>query len=302
MILITNKKCVICNKKKPSFGLEGKQSTHCSDCRTNIMTDTKHKKCIKCNVKRASFGLDGESPDYCVDCRNINMININIKKCIKCNVKSPSFGIEGDKMTHCGDCKTSEMINIKHAKCKTEKCNTQANLKYDGHCAYCYGNLFPDCPLVRNFKTKERLVVDFIREEYPDYTWKFDTIIENACSRRRPDIYLDLGFQVIIIEVDEDQHKKYENICENKRLMELSQDIGHRPMVFIRFNPDKYLDENDKNVPSCFSITQKTGALKVNNNKKWNERLNTLKNKVDYWVNNETEKTVELVPLYYDKN
>jgi hypothetical protein len=67
-------------------------------------------------------------------------------------------------------------------------------------------------------------------------------------------------------------------------------------------NPDKYTDENDKSIPSCFSITKNTGALKVNNEKKWNERLNTLKNKIDYWVNTETEKTVELIPLYYDKN
>ena len=25
--------------------------------------------------------------------------------------------------------------------------------------------------------------------------------------------------------------------------MELSQDVHHRPIVFIRFNPDKYVDE-----------------------------------------------------------
>ena len=28
--------------------------------------------------------------------------------------------------------------------------------------------------------------------------------------------------------------------CENKRIMEISQDLGHRPIVFIRFNPDEY--------------------------------------------------------------
>jgi hypothetical protein len=44
------------------------------------------------------------------------------------------------------------------------------------------------------------------------------------------------------IEIDENQHVAYDCSCENKRIMELSQDVGHRPIVFIRFNPDGYKD------------------------------------------------------------
>lgn len=46
-----------------------------------------------------------------------------------------------------------------------------------------------------------------------------------CCSKRRPDILIDLETHLIIIEVDENQHKGYS--CENKRIMEISQDLGH---------------------------------------------------------------------------
>ncbi len=338
MIDVSHKKCFKCNKKRPSFGLEGDKPTHCSDCRTDIMIDVSHKKCIKCNIKNPSFGLEGEKATHCRDCKTDVMIDVCHKKCIKCNIKNPNFGLEPGKATHCSDCmennmydvinkkcikcnittasfglengirthcrscKEDNMQNLVNKKCKTELCETRENPSYEGYCAYCYGNLFPDSPTIKNYKTKERLVVDYIRTEYPDYTWKFDKIIDNACSKRRPDIFLDLGYQVIIIEVDENQHSDYDCSCENKRLMELSQDIGHRPLIFIRFNPDKYFNKNNKKITSCFSIPKKTGILKVNNNKKWNERLNNLKNQIDYWNKNKTDKTVEIIQLYYDEN
>jgi hypothetical protein len=84
-------------------------------------------------------------------------------------------------------------------------------------------------------------------------------------------------------------------------MMTLSQDVDHRPIVFIRFNPDKYINEENKSVPSCFSITKATGALKVNIQKNWNNRLKTLKEHIDYWIEKETNKTIELVQLYYDE-
>jgi hypothetical protein len=65
-------------------------------------------------------------------------------------------------------------------------------------------------------------------------------------------------------------------------------------------NPDKYLDKNNKNIPSCFSISKETGLVKINIKKNWNERLNSLKESVDYWLENETEKTIEIIQLYYD--
>ena len=38
--------------------------------------------------------------------------------------------------------------------------------------------------------------------------------------------------------------------------MELSQDVGYRPIIFIRFNPDNY-KTNLKNITSCWGLNKK---------------------------------------------
>jgi hypothetical protein len=129
-----------------------------------------------------------------------------------------------------------------------------------------------------------------------------DKRIQDGCSRKRPDLLLDLGYQVIIVEVDENQHESYDCSCENKRLMLLSQDVGHRPMVFIRFNPDEY-DTKDGKVTSCWT-NNKLGVctVKKSKEKEWYQRLEALKDQIEYWINpeNKTEKTIEIVQLFYD--
>jgi hypothetical protein len=163
--------------------------------------------------------------------------------------------------------------------------------------------LFPDKPVARNYKTKERSVNDFIESEFPDFTWIKDKRIEGGCSRRRPDMFLDMGFQVLMIEVDEHQHTDYNCSCENKRKMQLSKDIGERPMVIIRFNPDEYFClATQEKINSCW--TRNThGLIHVDHNyqKQWNQRLERLREQVEYWTQeaNVTNKTVEEVHLFY---
>ena len=85
--------------------------------------------------------------------------------------------------------------------------------------------------------------------------------------------------------------------------MEISQDLGHRPVIFIRFNPDDYYDKDGRKVKSCFYITKDTGMIKIVKKKEWFERLECLSSQVQYWNNpiNKTDKTVEIIQLYYDE-
>jgi Holliday junction resolvasome RuvABC endonuclease subunit len=84
--------------------------------------------------------------------------------------------------------------------------------------------------------------------------------------------------------------------------MELSQDLGHRPIVFIRFNPDAF-KKNNVLISSCWSYNQH-GACKIKKSKEkeWEERLATLQEHINYWINpeNVTEKTIETIQLFYD--
>ena len=143
---------------------------------------------------------------------------------------------------------------------------------------------------------------EFVKTIFPNFDWIGDKKIVDGCSKRRPDLLLDLGYQIIIVEIDENQHIDYDCSCENKRIMELSQDLSHRPIIFIRFNPDNYND-NGINVTSCWG-QNKNGLCVIKKSKKneWTERLNTLERQISYWVNpeNKTSKTVEIIQLFYD--
>lgn len=108
-------------------------------------------------------------------------------------------------------------------------------------------------------------LVRFVKDNFTNVNIITDKRVYDGCSKRRPDIFIDMGYQIIIVEIDENQHTNYDCSCENRRLMELSQDVNHRPIVFIRFNPDNY-KKNNKTIPTCWCIN-KDGVCIVNKKK-----------------------------------
>jgi hypothetical protein len=143
-------------------------------------------------------------------------------------------------------------------------------------------------------------VVDRIKESFPNLTWVADKKVQDGCSSRRPDLLLDMGSHIIIVEIDENKHTDYDCSCEHKRLMQLSQDLQHRPIVFIRFNPDSYMNQAGEAVKSCWR-TNGLGVMVVSKKKEkeWEERIYSLKQQIQYWIDNPNEKMVEIVELFY---
>ena len=86
--------------------------------------------------------------------------------------------------------------------------------------------------------------------------------------------------------------------------MELSQDLNHRPIIFIRFNPDDY-NKKDEKITSCWSINKK-GICVIKKSKKneWQNRLNALLQQIEYWtrIENMTDKTIEIIQMFYDED
>jgi hypothetical protein len=262
---------------------------------------------VDCNTQ-ASCNFPGEKKRlYCACHKKPEMINLKHIWCIHpgCSVDDAAYGYKGGKRRYCNEHKLSTMVNLKMMVCKMELCTTHAMKKYDGYCMYCYIHLFPDRPVARNYKTKEKFVVDYVTEHFEEheFAWVADKTIGGGCSNRRPDLILDLGYQVLIIEIDENQHRDYNCSCENRRTMELSQDVNHRPIIFVRFNPDKYIDNNNNVINSCWHVNA-SGIMIVNKKKQkeWIHRLNMLCEEVTYWIQpeNQTIKTVEQVELFYD--
>jgi len=270
------------------------------------MFDAKHRKCAEVGcTKSPSFNYVGENRAmYCNDHKLEDMIDVKHDKCenVGCNLR-PLFNIPTEKRGRfCLIHKNLDMTDVISRKCISEWCNTISTYnKHEGYCLFCYINLFPDKPVVRNYKTKETYIVNHVRKIFPNFTWITDRRVQDGCSRRRPDLLLDLGYQVLVIEIDENQHNNYDCSCENKRLMELSQDIGHRPLVFIRFNPDGYVNNNNNYIKSCWRSNQ-LGIFIINkdSNKDWSNRLTVLENQIQYWIDNATNKTLEVVHLFYD--
>jgi len=309
MIDVKHSTCIFENCKKiPTFNYQNeKKALYCSIHKLDGMINIICKPCIFENCKTIpNFNYENEKTAiYCSSHKLDGMIDIKHNTCIFENCKKiPNFNYENEKKgIYCSSHKLDGMIDIKNKRCKTYLCYTRVREKYDGYCLYCYINLFPNKPVSRNYKTKEYSVVEHIMTKYHDLSWQSDKTIKDGCSKRRPDLLLDLGYQVLIIEIDENQHIDYDCSCENKRIMELSQDLNHRPIIFIRFNPDDYLIEDTK-ISSCWGVNKKgLCVIKKSKEIEWLERLNTLSSQIDYWINplNKTNKTVEIIQLFYDE-
>lgn len=296
-----------CNKQAYYNYSETKEKLYCVEHKLENMINVSSSKCKFNDCKKyPNFNFSNQKNGvYCYSHKLENMIDVCNPRCLFDSCKKiPSFNYENNKTAiYCNTHKLENMINVKIIKCKTPLCDTKANKNYEGFCLRCYIHTYPDKPTMRNYKTKEQNVVDFIKNSFHNLTIQTDKIIQDGCSKKRPDIQIDLGYQIIIIEIDENQHKTYDCSCENKRLMEISQDYKYRPIIFIRFNPDDYINNGVK-VESCWKIL-KSGILKIDKEKEieWNNRLNSLKCQIDYWCNpnNITNKTIEVIQMYYNQ-
>ena len=309
MINVEGKRCGFegCNFH-PMFNFEGeKQGLYCSKHKKEGMINIKTDICMfnGCKTQPKFNFKEFKKPIYCSKHKENGMINVESKQCDFENCKiQPNFNFKEEKQgLYCCKHKKDGMINVISKTCKSEWCNTLVKNKYDGYCLHCFIHLFPEKTVVRNYKTKERSVAEFVLREFPQYPWTNDKQIQDGCSRRRPDLFMDFGYQILIIEIDENQHtgENYGDCsCENKRMMLLSQDVGHRPIVFIRFNPDDYY-EKEQHITSCFGINSLgICCVKKTKQREWTQRLNVLRENIQYWCEHRTEKTIEIIQLFYD--
>ena len=130
----------------------------------------------------------------------------------------------------------------------------------------------------------------------------FDKEVDGGCSKRKPDVMIDNLTHTVIIECDENQHKNYE--CENKRTMELYTDLGNRPLVIIRFNPDNYINENNKKIEGCFKPLLKIEDIHKKkfydiNKEEWKRRVDILQEVIKEYIDIVPDKAVTEVKLFY---
>ena len=287
----------------PSYGIRGtKIVEYCLLHKTPEMVNVKNKTCKHENCEtHPYYGTKGTKiAEYCFLHKTPEMVDVKNKTCKYENCKTqPCYGIKETKISeYCFKHKMPGMINVKSKSCQNDWCETIVTKKYDGYCYFCFVHMFPDHELTRNYKTKEKAVVDFVKKEFPDIDFICDKQIYDGCSKKRPDMFADFGDWVLIIEVDENEHTGY--TCENKRLMQLSQDIDHRPLTMIRFNPDKYTKDGVK-IGSCWRNDKNGTKLVKTKVDEWTQRLERLKRRIQRAIDNPSDQTIKLHNLFFSK-
>ena len=274
-----------------AFCVHGKDKSRCKDCGgSQICVHGKVKsRCRECGG--SAFCVHGKDKSRCKECGGSAFCVHGKDKSYCKDCGGSAFCVHEKRKERCKECGGSEL-------CKSSWCETIGSKKYKGYCRFCCIHLFPDIVVSKNYKTKENEVVSRIKEEFPNLSWVCDKKVSDGCSKRRPDMLLDMGSHIIIIEVDENKHVGYECSCDNKRLMEISQDLGHRPIIFIRFNPDGYVDQEGKKIKSCWKLT-KQGIMTISKKKEWEIRITSLKQQIRYWMDNSPTKTIETVEMFY---
>ncbi len=182
--------------------------------------------------------------------------------------------------------------------------------------------MFPHLPVAQNYKTKERVVIAAVIEflKSKNQIAIFDRQIPNGTSRRRPDAFIDCKTHCIVIECDEFGHDSEEYCaCENKRMMvrriffitsliidplkqEIFQDAGYRPIVFLRLNPDAYINAKGRKVASCFKLSR-SGKMLLEESKgvvEMKRRLESLRRRLEHHYATVPERELTVEHLYYN--
>ena len=279
-------RCTICG------GIElcehGKRKEYCVDCDgTQVCPHQLRKsRCAECGGSEVC--THGNSKFSCITCHGPNVCEHDRLKsqcttCIGQNVCE-----HGKRKAVCTHCTPS-------SACQHCKAISIVGSNWKPYCFRCYCVLHPEANIPRKYKLKENYVVEALKQHFQEtVTMVLDKLVEGGCSRRRPDIAIDFGSHCLMIEIDEHQHASYE--CEQKRMMELYEDVGFRNIVFLRFNPDEYTDGNKK-YKSPFEYTP-TGILKLNQ-AEFDRRIAELVARIRIYQSNEPAEPFTIEYLFY---
>ena len=158
----------------------------------------------------------------------------------------------------------------------------------------------PDNIQVIKRRSKELHILKSIQDVYNDHTIISNKMIPNTCKHKyRPDILMDLGYIVIVVEVDEDQHHTYPSSCELARETYIHETLNYRKVLFIRFNPDGLTFDSGRKYQTMINVSDK-GIVKngrnfksriqalfdeINKNLEDDMRYDSLFNKIYLWYN-----------------
>lgn len=288
MINVKDNRCICGKSTHANFNFKGLKPEYCGLCKKDDMIDVTHKRCV-CGKVQPSFNYKGLQPEYCKECKLDGMVLLQLRICIECKEKQATYNLEGQKAQFCNKCRTPEMINVVD-KCKNDKCVGTGSMKYGYYCSFCFQHLFPNDPRASNIrkKTKEIYVSKFLNDNFEGFTHDIPLWSGNCdCShRRRIDHRKLIGNTLLCIETDENQHKSYGKVDEEIRYDDLYMIHGGK-FVFIRFNPDKFVNSNGTKKDACMKHRMK-------------DLKNEIYTQIERITNDENKELLEVYYMFYD--
>ena len=314
MVNVISKRCAHdgCVKSSAFNAPDQTRGAFCAVHKLAAMVNVISKRCAHYGcVSRPSFNApDQTSPVYCGAHKLEGMMSVTVRKCQapSCRALATYGKDEFHRAQFCVDHKLETSVCIADAmRCSHTDCPEQyefvveagtvahkvclahAPPAYEASvkrlCKYC--DIREDVPFVcvgcrQRMHKKEDAVVRHLRRAI-DVPFIYDESPGFECTRKRPDIRFEMPTHDVIVEVDENQHRQYDESCECARISEIVGAIGGKSVVFIRYNPD--------NVRYGGKIHGVKAA----------ERIDLLVETVTQEIKREsTEFAVRLVQLWYD--
>ena len=124
-------------------------------------------------------------------------------------------------------------------------------------------------------KSKELVVVKYLKEKLPDYDSIHNRSVGSHCTKDEkensnghlfPDIRFDCDFYHLIVEVDEHKHRGADYKCDEQRMYNIIAKLG-LPCIFIRYNPDS--KESNKEI--LLEKVQEYLELNIEDGDIWND-------------------------------
>ena len=218
--------------------------------RTYCEHNQQRSQCKDCDG--SSFCDHGKLRSQCKKCDGSSICDHGKRRsqCKKCD--GPSFCSHKRQYYKCSTCRPESNYFCIGRYSNGNRCIKKKNSKYDNYCTMCFVKLFPNDPKskIAHLPTKQLDVRRYINTEFSElFIYEKQLIIadeEKGCStfNRRIDFQTEFDNCVLIIEVDENQHKCYDVKDEEIRIMQIYQNAG-KYLVIIRINPDKYIENGE---------------------------------------------------------
>lgn len=237
--------------KNATFSIKGETKLrYCKNCfpENEIKIDNKHKKCIICKKARAIYALPGLCPEHCFNCRiNKNLERKSPTKKYKCLCGNEAFYGKNKSQfylsipIHCENHKENDEVNLIEIPCKS--CGLEYKLNKNNKCINCENEI------IQYKLKKQNQIKKFLDNNNIEYLHNDKSINNGECGKERPDfMFLSKNkLFYIILEVDEEQHKSYKELCECVRMVNIFYSLEGLKVLFIRYNPDDYKVDEKKN-------------------------------------------------------